>query len=50
MLTAAYFMLREGVEYNDLGAQLFEQRDKQQLAKRLMQRLCDLGRRCGVSP
>jgi transposase len=43
MLTAAYFMLRDGVEYHDLGARHFEQRDKEQLAKRLLQRLHDLG-------
>jgi hypothetical protein len=42
MLTAAYFMLPDGVEYHDLGAH-FEQQDKQQLAKRLIQRLRDLG-------
>jgi hypothetical protein len=28
MLTAAYFMLRDGVEYQDLGSRHFEQRDK----------------------
>jgi transposase len=43
MLTAASFMLRDGVEYHDLGAHHFEQRDKEQLAKRLLQRLRDLG-------
>ena len=43
MLTAAYFMLRDGVEYHDLGAHHFEHRDKHQLAKRLLQRLRDLG-------
>jgi transposase len=43
MLTAAYFMLRDGVEYHDLGPHHFEQRDKEQLAKRLLQRLRDLG-------
>jgi transposase len=43
MLTAAYFMLRDGVEYHDLGAHHFEQRDKERLAKRLIQRLRDLG-------
>jgi hypothetical protein len=43
MLTAACFMLRDGVEYHDLGAHHFEQRDTQQLAKRLIQRLRDLG-------
>jgi transposase len=43
MLTAAYFMLRDGVEYHDLGSRHFEQRDKEQLTKRLLQRLRDLG-------
>jgi len=43
MLTAAYFMLRDGVDYHDLGAHHFEHRDKEQLAKRLIQRLRDLG-------
>jgi transposase len=42
MLTAAYFMLRDGVEYHDLGAHHFDQRDKQKLAKRFIQRLRDL--------
>jgi transposase len=43
MLTAAYFMLRDGVEYHDLGSHYFDQRDKEQLTKRLIQRLRDLG-------
>ena len=43
MLTAAYFMLRDGVEYHDLGSQYFDQRDKARLTKRLLQRLRDLG-------
>lgn len=43
MLTSAYFMLRDGVEYQDLGHQYFTQRDTDQLAKRLLQRLRDLG-------
>ena len=43
MLTAAYFMLRDGVEYHDLGPQHLAQRDKEQVAKRLLQRLRDLG-------
>lgn len=43
MLTAAYYMLRDGVVYEDLGHQYFAQRDKDQLAKRLLQRLRDLG-------
>ena len=43
MLTAAYHMLRDGVEYHDLGSQHFAHRDKDQVAKRLIQRLRDLG-------
>jgi hypothetical protein len=30
-------------KYHDLGSHHFEQRDKEQLAKRLLQRLRDLG-------
>jgi transposase len=43
MLTAAYFMLRDGVEYHDLGPSYYATRDKDQLTKRLLQRLRDLG-------
>jgi transposase len=43
MLTAAYYMLRDGVEYHDLGSQHFAHRDKDQVTKRLLQRLRDLG-------
>jgi transposase len=43
MLTAVYFMLRDGVEYHDLGPQHLAQRDNAQTAKRLLQRLRDLG-------
>ena len=43
MLTAAYFMLRDGVEYHDLGGRYFETRDKQQMTARLVRRLRDLG-------
>lgn len=43
MLTAAYFMLRDGVIYEDLGPHHFANQDKQRLTKRLLQRLHDLG-------
>lgn len=43
MLTAAYYMLRDGVEYHDLGHEHFAQRDKDRVTKRLLQRLRDLG-------
>ena len=43
MLTAAYFMLRDGVEYLDLGADHFDHHDKTKTIKRLLKRLADLG-------
>ncbi|HUE87444.1 MAG TPA: IS110 family transposase [Vicinamibacterales bacterium] len=43
MLTAAYFMLRDEVEYHDLGGRYFADRDKTQLTKSLLRRLRDLG-------
>lgn len=43
MLTAAYFMLRDGVEYRDLGGRFFTERDKAETTKRLLRRLRDLG-------
>ena len=39
MLTAAYFMLRDGVEYHDLGDQYFVHHDKARITKKLLQRL-----------
>jgi hypothetical protein len=43
MLTAAYFMLRDGVEYVDLGGTYFVHRDVEQTKQRLLRRLRDLG-------
>ena len=43
MLTAAYFMLRNGVPYADLGGRYFDQRDVEETKKRLLRRLRDLG-------
>ena len=43
MLTAIYYMLRDGTEFQDLGAQHFVHHDKDQIAKRLLHRLRDLG-------
>lgn len=48
ILTAAYHVLRDGVEYRDLGADDFDRRDKAKLAKRLIARLEDLGVRVEV--
>ena len=43
MLTAAYFMLRDGVEYADLGGTYFTHHDVEETKKRLLRRLRDLG-------
>lgn len=43
MLTASYYMLRDGVEYRDLGATHFDRRDKTKTIRRLVRRLSDLG-------
>ena len=43
MLTDIYYMLRDGVEFHDLGDQYFVQHDKTRLTNRLLKRLRDLG-------
>jgi len=43
MLTAIYHMLKNGVEYRDLGAQHFSRRDRSKAIHRLLRRLNDLG-------
>lgn len=47
MLTAAYFMLRDGVPYHDLGPQHFDRRHRDNTIRRLVRRLHDLG--CHIS-
>lgn len=43
ILTAAYYMLRDGVLYRDLGADHLDRRDKTKLARRLARRIKELG-------
>jgi transposase len=43
MLTAAYYMLRDGVEYRDLGPDHFDRHDRTKTINRLVRRLRDLG-------
>jgi transposase len=43
MLTAVFFMLRDGVAYKDLGADHFSRHDKTKTIQRLLRRLSDLG-------
>lgn len=50
MLTATYYILQRHVPYQDLGGDYFDRRDKAKVAKRLIQRLTDLGLQVEVSP
>jgi transposase len=43
MLTAAFHMLRDATEYNDLGSQHFDRQHKSKTIRRLLKRLQDLG-------
>jgi transposase len=43
MLTAAYYILRDDVDYRDLGTDYFDRTDKARTAQRLIRRLHDLG-------
>ena len=43
MMTAAYYMLRDCVEYQDLGPDHFDRLDKTKAISRLVRRLNDLG-------
>ena len=45
MLTAIYDILRDGVEYRELGGQYFESLDRTKATQRLVKRLRDLGYR-----
>ena len=50
MLTAAYYILRDGVPYKELGSEHFTRRNKEHAAKRLKKRLEDLGFTVEVRP
>jgi hypothetical protein len=43
MLTAAYHLLRDGIEYTDLSADHLSHRDTGKAIQRLLKRLADLG-------
>lgn len=43
ILTAVYFILRDQVEYRELGAEYFNDQQKEKVAARLTRRLRDLG-------
>jgi transposase len=50
MLTAAYHMLKYGVEYHELGADHFTRRDRSKAISRLVRRLNDLGCQVQLTP
>ena len=50
MLTAAYHMLKDGTDYDDLGPNHFDQRSKEAQTRRLVRRLADLGYAVEISP
>jgi transposase len=43
ILTAAYFIIRDGVDYRDLGADHFDRLDKNTKVRRLLRQLTELG-------
>jgi hypothetical protein len=45
MLTAIYYMLRDGADYHDLGVRYFETLDRSKVTKSLVRRLQNLGYR-----
>jgi len=50
MLTAAYHMLKNGIEYKDLGAAHFARRDRGKMIQRLVRRINDLGCQVQLTP
>jgi transposase len=50
MLTAAYHMLKDGTDYDDLGPAHFEKRSKEAQTRHLLRRLADLGYDVEISP
>lgn len=50
MLTAAYYILKDGTTYADLGGDYFERRSKTQIARRLVKRLESLGLTVEIKP
>jgi transposase len=50
ILTAAYYMIRDGVEYRDLGPDHFARRDADKTTRRLVRRLEALGHVVTLEP
>jgi len=50
MLTAVYYMLRDDVDYRDLGPRHFDRRERTKTVNRLVRRLHDLGYEAQITP
>ena len=50
ILKAAYFILRDGVDYKDLGPDYYERQDKNRAVRRHVKRLQDLGFEVVIAP
>ncbi len=50
ILVIAYHLLRDGTTYRDLGPDYFDRRDRQQVERRLVHRLQNLGYRVTLEP
>jgi hypothetical protein len=50
ILTAIYHMLKDGTMFQDLGADHFDRRTKEQQMNRLVKRLAELGYAVEVAP
>ena len=49
LLTAVYYMLRDGTEYRDLGTDHFDKQDRSKVARRFVARLTQLGYHVQIS-
>ncbi len=50
ILTAAYHMLKNAVDYQDLGANHFDDRDREAIARRPVRKLASLGYAAELRP
>jgi transposase len=50
ILIRAYHLLKEGTEYQELGASYFDERDRERVQRRLIRRLEELGLKVRVEP
>ena len=50
MLTAAFYMIRDDVDFRDLGTDYFDRIDRKKTADRLVRKLTDLGYAVDIKP